>query len=412
LDIEKIKACYGGEEGKKLLSESISASRAVGATGSPTMYIGGSQYNGGRDEAYFTRAICRNISGYAGCKGTAECAVDLECTADPAKDGVCEGGKCAYKEAPKIMVSILNDKQCADCGTTVVEDAIKQLFKGAEIKTIDISESEGKSLAQKFGLRAVPAYIFSSAVEKSSAWKSNERLKSAFEKLGDGSYKLSDSATGASHIIDKEYLAEVQKKLGLTAGKPQIDFFVMSYCPYGNQAEEIIYEVYKVLGAKAVFSPRYVIYSDYGNECLDNGNLCSMHGGQELNQDIREKCVLNSFGIKSWFDFAVAMNAKCTAQNADSCWRGVAKSLNLDAAKIFGCEKAEGIALMRNEKEINGMLGVGGSPSIFIDGAEYSGARDANSILNALCSKFKDAPAECGMQIASAGQAAPAGGCG
>jgi len=39
--------------------------------------------------------------------------------------------------------------------------------------------------------------------------------------------------------------------------KPQVDFYVMSYCPYGNQAEEIVYEVYNVLGDEAIY-----IYQD------------------------------------------------------------------------------------------------------------------------------------------------------
>jgi hypothetical protein len=109
-------------------------------------------------------------------------------------------------------------------------------------------------------------------------------------------------------------------------------------------AEELIEKVYEKLGDNAFFNPHYVIYSNYGGaaNCIDSEQkYCSMHGLQEVNQDVREICVNNYFGISKWFDFAIAMNSKCSAQNADSCWENVAKDLGLDTAKISDCEKNE-----------------------------------------------------------------------
>ncbi|MBN1157057.1 hypothetical protein JXA85_05540, partial [Candidatus Woesearchaeota archaeon] len=57
LDVAKIKTCFEGVEGKQLLSESARKTDMVGATGSPTMFIGEQDYNGGRDEVSFTRAV-------------------------------------------------------------------------------------------------------------------------------------------------------------------------------------------------------------------------------------------------------------------------------------------------------------------------------------------------------------------
>ena len=62
LDAEKIRACYEGEEGKQLLSESIKKSEAVGAQGSPTIYINGKSYGGQRTSEAFKSAICAEFA--------------------------------------------------------------------------------------------------------------------------------------------------------------------------------------------------------------------------------------------------------------------------------------------------------------------------------------------------------------
>jgi hypothetical protein len=187
-----------------------------------------------------------------------------------------------------------------------------------------------------------------------------------------------------------------------------VDFYVMSYCPYGNQAEELLAQDYAIIGNKVSFNPHYVIYANYQgggpNYCMDNGNYCSMHGIQELNQDIRELCVNKYMGIDSYFAFAEAMNAQCTASNADTCWQAVASGLNLDTAKIQQCETDEGLTLVAAEKTLNDQLGVQGSPTVFIYASgetpqQYSGARSVEGFLGGICSKFTQKPTECSTVV-------------
>jgi hypothetical protein len=233
-------------------------------------------------------------------------------------------------------------------------------------------------------------------------WVRNPNLVSSFEKIADGDYKLKDAATGASFFIDEGKREQHYEELGVTLddNRPQIDFFVMSYCPYGNQAEEAIAPVFTKLGEHADFNPRYVIYSNYRGGgptyCLDEEDLyCSMHGIQELNQNLREACVNEEYGMQEWFDFALAANAECTYQNVDQCWTGVAEDLDLDTEKIQDCfdERAEEIAA--EELRLTQAYSVTGSPTVFIDGEKYSGSRTAAGFAAALCAAFDEAPEEC-----------------
>jgi hypothetical protein len=203
--------------------------------------------------------------------------------------------------------------------------------------------------------------------------------------------------------------------------RPQIDFYVMSYCPYGNIAEEAIEPVFRLLEGKADFNPHYVIYSNYQGGgpqyCLDGDDkYCSMHGVQELNQGLRELCVWKHMGETAYFDFVLEMNKACNYNNADTCWEPVAKDLKLDTAKIKDCEANEWEDILSAELELNKLLGVRGSPTVFVEGAAYNGAREPQGYGEALCAGFESKPTECAklgtLSGGTASPAASAGGCG
>ncbi|MFH1770629.1 MAG: hypothetical protein ABH828_03670 [archaeon] len=380
IDADKIATCVD-ERGVELLKASEAETAKVGATASPTIYLNGESYSSGRTELDFARAICEKF------------------------DYNHEG--CADVPKPvEVEVTVLTDDACPTCDPARIIQVSKQLFPGAVFKTLDIDSAEGKVLAEEHKLVYLPAYIFDSAIEDTNTWTTNTQIQASFVESGDG-YRIRDEAIGATWFIDKAKQAEYYASIGIVKGdnKPQIDFFVMSYCPYGNQAEEAIAPVFDILGGKAEFKPHYVIYSNYGtgypDYCLDEAEVvCSMHGIQELNQDIREACVAKYMGIQEWFDFALAMNTACNSQNADICWTAVAEGLGLDTEVISTCEATEGYDLMMADKTLGGKQSVSGSPTVFIDGASYSGARSANGFLAGLCAAFDDAPAECDSVVA------------
>lgn len=197
----------------------------------------------------------------------------------------------------------------------------------------------------------------------------------------------------------------------------KVDLYLMSFCPFGNQAEEIMEPVYDAIKEAIDFNAHYVIYSNYRGGgpvfCLDDEDkYCSMHGIYELNQGLRELCVANHIGYDEWFDFIKEINKKCTYLNADHCWRDIAKELNLDVDLIQSCEKEEGLSLAAEELALNKQNGVRGSPSLFINGKSYNGQRSPQHYLKAICEQFENEPSGCNKVLATP-QVAPSGaGCG
>ncbi|MFH1589454.1 MAG: hypothetical protein ABIB43_02720 [archaeon] len=390
IDSDKIASCVENQ-GSDLLTASGAKSVEIGARGSPTIYLDGEPYSGGRAEIDFARAICNKFNY--------------------------EHDGCADIPKPvEVQVIVVTDDDCPSCDTSGIISTTKSLFPGAVVTTVDVDSAEGQALVKEHELVYLPSYIFDSNVVNTNSWITNTQLINSFKESGEG-YRIRDEAIGVTWFIDETKQAEYFESIGIVKGdnKPQIDFFVMSYCPYGNQAEEGIAPVFDILGEKAYFNPRYVIYSNYGtgypDYCLDEDSvLCSMHTVVELNQDIREACVAKYYGMQEWFDFALAMNSECTSSNADTCWKGVADSLNLDKVAIGACESDEGYELMAANKALGDKLGVRGSPTVFIDGIAYNGARTAAGYLGALCAAFEDAPAECDSVVAEPTTAAPAAG--
>jgi glutaredoxin len=195
------------------------------------------------------------------------------------------------------------------------------------------------------------------------------------------------------------------------ADVPQVQLFVMSFCPFGNQAEELMMPVTKLLKNKANIELHYVIYgrdqgysgSDY---CLDEeAKYCSMHGIQELNQGIRELCVQKYQRDKFW-DFVKEINSNCNYQNVDSCWEGIAKKVGVDIAQIKTCQKDEGLRISAQELELNKKYGISGSPQIIINDIEYMGSRSSEAYKQTICSAFNSPPEECSQVLSSEGSSA------
>jgi glutaredoxin len=295
----------------------------------------------------------------------------------------------------------LTSSDCGNCDTSQIIGVTQQLFPGATFEVLDLANGEGEDLIESYNIQYLPAYLFDESIQTTNSWRTNAQIRGYFEVTEMG-YKLKSQATGSSYNVDPEARAEALANLGIVTGdnKPQIDFFVMSYCPYGNQAEEAIFPVFEQLKEFADFNPKYVIYNNYGSGypeyCLDEDNVyCSMHGIQELNQDVRELCVAKYYGMTEWFDFALKMNADCNYQNADSCWNGVAEASGLDIDLISTCEQDEAIELLESSLSMGNTLGVRGSPTVFIDGSQYGGSRTVNGYLGGLCAAFEDAPEAC-----------------
>lgn len=194
--------------------------------------------------------------------------------------------------------------------------------------------------------------------------------------------------------------------------KPEAELYVMSFCPYGVQAEDAMLPVFDLLKGKADIKIRFIA----SIEGDDINKVKSLHGPIEGIEDARQLCVAKNYDAETLWKYVSEINKNCYPiyRNGDEvykeCREKAAKTAKVDVKKIEKCVTDEGPALIRAEDEAAGAKGVSGSPTIFINGAKYSGGRTAEAFKQAICSGFNTQPEECVKVLESTGAAA-SGGC-
>ena len=184
--------------------------------------------------------------------------------------------------------------------------------------------------------------------------------------------------------------------------KPVFDYFVMSFCPYSNQVEPVISELYSEFKGKVEFKPHYVIYEDSGHplfSCLypQNKSYCAMHGLNELYQDVREVCVKQEYGLGKYYKFITGVNEKC-GQNV-TCWKEIASDLRISIKKIERCAEENKFNILAKELSITNNFSVYGSPTFFINGELYEGVRTEEALKQEICNSFEKKPSICKLNL-------------
>lgn len=174
--------------------------------------------------------------------------------------------------------------------------------------------------------------------------------------------------------------------------KPTVELFVMSYCPFGLQAEKGILPVVNLLRDKIDFQLKFVDYL--------------MHGEQEMAENLRQYCVSRSESRKLT-DYLACFSR--TGKAAECLI-----SEKIDAIKLAACENetdaAYNIKKSFADKALwrkddyppfdvfavdNEKYDVSGSPAFVVNGTMVSPKRDAESLKKMICGAFIDEPAEC-----------------
>jgi len=185
--------------------------------------------------------------------------------------------------------------------------------------------------------------------------------------------------------------------VSVKSDKPVVELFVMSYCPYGTQIEKGILPVIETLGDKIDYTLKFVDYAMHDKKELDE-NLTQYCIQKEQPEKLNEylncfldegnsaDCLITSDVNKKKLSSCVSATDKefkvTTNYNNKTDWQGSYPSFNVD-------------------KTDNDKYGVGGSPTLVINGSQISSSRDSASLLRTICSAFNEAPEECNTQLNS-----------
>jgi hypothetical protein len=387
LDTAKIKACYEGDEGKELLSASIKKSDDTGAQGSPTIYLNGESYPGGRTSTDFLRQICNSFSGER-----PDACADIP-------------------EPAKVMAVVLNDKRCGDdCDVSGLVSTLKSIFPGLETIELDYSSSEGKKIYDEAELTYLPAILFDEAVKEGEGYSdiesyldpagkyTNLRVGASFDPTkeicdnsiddtGDGKIDCDDADCEGSLVCREEKKADLQ-------------LFIMSDCPYGKLAVEALKELAGNFGDSMTYDVHYI-----ASETTDG--FTSLHGTYEADEDIIQLCVKEK-SPKQWLDYIYCRSVQGISGND---WKQCAEESNVSISAVQLCfDGDEGKQLLRDDMKIAESLAIGASPTWLANNKYTFSGIDAESVKTSFC-QYNVELAGCSNTLSSDTGGVSAGGC-
>jgi protein-disulfide isomerase len=198
--------------------------------------------------------------------------------------------------------------------------------------------------------------------------------------------------------------------------KPTVDLYVMSFCPYGIQAEGFMKPVADLLGSVADFRVRFIATIS-GNT---TDSVQSLHGPEEASEDLRQECIMKYYPASTFWNYVQAFDNNCPSLRGNdtavnNCWMSAASQFGIDTTKIQTCaNNGEGLGMLQQDVALVNQNGISGSPTLLINGVTFNGARSSTSYQQAICSSFTNAPSQCSQNVTSTntGTAAASGGCG
>lgn len=183
--------------------------------------------------------------------------------------------------------------------------------------------------------------------------------------------------------------------------KPEINGFIMSYCPYGLQFLKAYIPVLELLGDKADMSLNFVDYI--------------MHGEKEIQENNRMYCIQRDQSDK------FTEYLRCFVGSDD--WEACYDSVGIDKATIDACisdiDEQYKITELYNDQStwsggrypqypVDGALttqfAVRGSPTFVVNGKTVSVNRAPESIKQLVCSGFNTPPSECDQTLSAVGE--------
>ncbi len=390
IDTGAIKSCMDSK-GQQLLAASFDESQQRGATGSPTMFLNGKPYNGGRKPNDFLRAICNSFDG----------TKPADCQSIPAP--------------VPVHATFFSDARCEKCNIDGLQARLSQVFEGLQVKKVDYMTPEGKALYAELkqadpSFKTLPAVLFDSSLDNDKDGK--QQIARYVHPLGTyqtlalgGNFdptaeicdnKVDDDGNGK---IDCEDPSCKEAMVCRPEIKKSIDLFVMSHCPYGTKAMLAANEFAEAFGKDATVAVHYI-----GDN--KGGQLSSMHGPDEVTDDLREVCAIQHYGA----DEKYLAFLSCRSKDLKADWKDCTGKNGIDADVIQKCVDSEGKDLLAASFQVASKLEIQSSPTFLLNNRETFNAQDAAGIAAHFC-KANPGLAACGKQLSAAAPTqAPGGG--
>lgn len=309
--------------------------------------------------------------------------------------------------ANDIVVKIVWDKRCNECQTDTITASLKQVpfLAWSKFEEMDFSDKGAKEFIKANWITALPAFLlntnnvpdaqFAQYLTETPAGLFSLNVWSEFDPFWEVCWNTIDD--NEDWLID---CADPKCSKDLTCApkveRPVADLYIMSYCPYGLQAQKWYLEVISKLSKVADINVKWVPYI--------------MHGQKETDENTAQYCIqknekekyakyLNCFLAAEGKEVECRKEAGINETLLSSCIEEADKTFNIsekmkDTSKQFpdyDIDREQALAAW-----------VQWSPTFVLNGIKIDKiGRNAKAYADAICSTFENKPAECDQDFQS-----------
>ncbi len=154
---------------------------------------------------------------------------------------------------------------------------------------------------------------------------------------------------------------------------PTLDLYVMSHCPFGIRAEDII------LGFIGNFNNELKLHIRYIVSKQGENNFASLHGPAELDEDLHQISIQKLYNNK-FYSYLLCYNS---SMNRDKCLKD--NDINKKAIDSF-VQSGQAEKILNSDFLKTEDLGINASPTLYINSKRYEGPIQPEHIIRTVCS--------------------------
>jgi protein-disulfide isomerase len=265
----------------------------------------------------------------------------------------------AYPD-PIIKVRVISDDTCDACKPDEAVTWLHRIMPTALIQNVDMKSTEGKGIVKDFSVKTIPAFIFSTDVEKTDFF---QKASQVLTKKND-QYSLNTAEIGlpAGKYLDLPAVADTDIKIGNPDAKVKIIEYSDFQCPYCKAFHPSIQKAIQEYGDKILY-----VYKQFP---------LSFHP-QANNASLASECANEQGKFLTYANMVFDQQANWGKTTGTQSFKTYAVKLGLNASQFNQCldSKKYQDKVSNNLKEGQN-FGVSGTPATFINSQFESGAVD------------------------------------
>lgn len=264
----------------------------------------------------------------------------------------------AYAD-PLVKIQVLTDEKCENCRPDDILVSLRRVMPTISVSKIDGNSDEGKKIIGDFGVKSLPAFIFSENIEKASFFG---QLQPLFEKKNN-LYVMKNEEAGikAGKFLELPQIRDNDIKIGPDDAKVRIVEFSDFQCPFCKKLhEEVISKILKDYGDKIQF-----VYKQLP---------LAIHPQAE-NAALASECANEQGKFSGYMDKLFASQTEWGKTTGIQIFKNYAAQLGLNQTQFNSCldSKKYQSKVDENKKEAEN-FGITGTPSFFINDTFENGA--------------------------------------